>query len=77
MRGIPTVLAVRTTDWKYIVYPDAKGPNEELYHLAEDPGEMTNLALRPEAKAKLKEMRALFEKAKREVGYVRPQWPGG
>ena len=38
----PRYFAVRTDDWKYIHYPDLVGM-DELYHLANDPGEQTNV----------------------------------
>lgn len=38
----PTYFAVRTADWKYIHYPGLDGM-DEMYNLADDPGEQTNL----------------------------------
>ena len=53
----PTYFAVRTTDWKYIHYPGLDGM-DEMYHLAEDPEEQTNLIDDPsqaEARNRLRE----------------------
>jgi arylsulfatase A-like enzyme len=47
---------VRTRDWRYIRYADGA---EELYHLPDDPDELTNLAADPAHAAKLAELRAL------------------
>ena len=39
------IRTIRTKDWKYNLYTDW---GEELYHLAEDPEEITNLAKDPQ-----------------------------
>ncbi len=39
----PTVLAVRTNDYKLITYPEVQGAINELYNLREDPEELFNL----------------------------------
>lgn len=41
---VPTTFAVRTRDWKLIVYPENTGSTTEMYDLREDPGETMNLA---------------------------------
>lgn len=41
---VPTTLAVRTQEWKYITYPDNPEHRQELYHLRQDPHELVNLA---------------------------------
>lgn len=63
---IPTMFAVRTTDWKYVTYP---GINDidELYDLAKDPHETHNLVTDPAAKANLAEMRAKLERLKKQT----------
>lgn len=47
----PNVRGVRTEDWKFIRYPHGDGSPDrhtpELYQLAEDPGELRNLATSP------------------------------
>ena len=57
-------LAVVTKDYKYIYWNYAEGdyePVEELYHTAEDPLELTNVAAAPEQAKQLKDMRAEYE----------------
>lgn len=58
---IPDSRGVRTTDWKYIRYINAKPEVEALYHLAEDPFEANNLAESSNSSEKLNQMRALYE----------------
>jgi arylsulfatase A-like enzyme len=41
----PTIKMARTMEWKLVHYPKAK--YGELYHLAEDPHELTNLYADP------------------------------
>ena len=58
----PAMRAVRTDDWKLITYKKGlmqpeKFP-DEMFHLATDPGETTNLAQNPEYAAKKKELKA-------------------
>jgi choline-sulfatase len=57
---------VRTRDWKYTQYPNILDL-EELYHLAEDPHELNNLAGDPTARGKLGELRAELESLTREI----------
>jgi arylsulfatase A-like enzyme len=55
---------VVTRDYKYLYWPYEAGelePTEELYHLAKDPGELTNLA--PLKGKELKQMRAVYDDA--------------
>lgn len=77
LHGVPTTLALRTERWKYIVYPEATSPNEELYDLSVDPFELRNLAVVRERAEDLKRMQDLFAQSALENGYVRPSWPGG
>jgi arylsulfatase A-like enzyme len=56
---IPQNYAISTENWRYIHYRDG---GEELYDIASDPYEWTNLASKPEQAAKLAEMRALAPK---------------
>lgn len=55
---IPPCEGVRTEDWKYIRWTASRPPAEELYHLAADPFEETNLASDPGQAARLQDFRA-------------------
>lgn len=58
--------AVTHDGWKLIAYPKAKVLR--LYHLAEDPQEMTDLAAKPEHAAMKKEMYARLVKLSADLG---------
>jgi len=61
-----TSLTCLTQEWKYTYwwYGDAKmEPTEELFHLARDPLEMTNLVKNPEASSMLSIMRGKYDEA--------------
>ena len=63
-------LSVVTKARKYIYWPYAEGkfkPTEELYHIAEDPVELKNLATNKTKEKGLEAMRTLYD------GYV-AQW---
>jgi N-acetylglucosamine-6-sulfatase len=71
--GVPTILAVRTNEWKYINYPYDPRQISELYQLTRDPHEMDNL-LWPEERARaLARMQRLMARQKRKTGYAPPQ----
>jgi arylsulfatase A-like enzyme len=55
----PDEYAISTRSWRYLHY---RNGDEELYDIASDPHEWTNLAARPEHVAKLTELRALAPK---------------
>lgn len=58
-------MAVVTPEWKYIYWSyesKTMRPTEELFHVAKDRREMKNLAGSPEHAAKLKEMRAMYDR---------------
>ena len=61
--------AVRTKDWRYIRYADG---SEELYDLAADPEELTNLVTRPDQQATLKRLRqtTLAELRRSEANFL-------
>ncbi len=62
----PSMVAVRTNGWKYVEYP-ADIP--ELYDLANDPTELTNLAADPRCADRLANMKKRLERLKIETGY--------
>jgi arylsulfatase A-like enzyme len=64
---IPAYCAVRDARWKYVVYATR---DEELYDLETDPGELENLAFRPEQRARVAALRADL------VRLCRPAPPG-
>ncbi len=75
--GIPTMLAVRTAEWKYIHYPyecEEEGNFDELYNLEDDPLEMENLIHSPEAAYRLSEMRELLNAAMEKYDYTEPPY---
>jgi len=73
---IPTLVGVRTTDWKYVTYPTIKDI-DELYNLKADPYEMKNLAADPAAKDQLAKMKAELDRLKKETGYALEQPTAG
>lgn len=75
--AIPTMLAIRTPDWKYVDYPyedESIGNFGELYHLSKDPNEMKNMIHSPEAAVQLKKMRQLLANAMKEYEYTEPPY---
>ncbi len=54
--SVPEEYAISTRHWRYIHY---RNGDEELYDIARDPHEWTNLAAKPEHAAQLAELRAL------------------
>jgi len=75
--AIPTMLSIRTPEWKYVSYPyedESIGNFGELYHLNKDPNELVNRVHSPEAAAQLKKMQQLLEKAKAKYGYTEPPY---
>jgi N-acetylglucosamine-6-sulfatase len=73
---IPTLVGVRTTDWKYVTYPTIKDI-DELYDLKKDPNEMHNLANDPAARDRLDRMKAELARLKKETGYTLSQPTAG
>ncbi|MBP84331.1 MAG: acetylglucosamine-6-sulfatase [Verrucomicrobiales bacterium] len=58
-------LGVVTKEWKYIYWPydesDGFNKTEEMYHLAKDPHELTDLVANPEHEVMLKELRQKYD----------------
>ena len=65
---VPPLLAVRTPEWKFIHYLEAKR-QDELFHLAADPREMTNLISEPETQDNLASLRVELQRLKQQTGY--------
>jgi len=65
----PQNYAISAQDWRYIHYHDG---GEELYHIADDPYEWTNLAVDPAHAAKLTEMRELAPKQRVPIHKTQP-----
>ncbi len=68
----PNVRAVRTPEWKLIRYPNGDGTPDrftaELYHLSDDPHEMTNLVESPRWAGKRRELGRELERLSRIAG---------
>jgi N-acetylglucosamine-6-sulfatase len=68
----PNVRGVRTDRYKYVRYPHGDGGPDrhmaELYDLKNDPGELHNLAEKPEHAGRVKELRALLDQLIEETG---------
>ena len=70
----PTILGVRTEQWKYISYPELRDDiDKELYDLNEDPHEIVNLATNQEYSGKLNELKAELNRLIRETRYTEPE----
>lgn len=65
----PTMLGVRTERAKYVTYPEIEDL-DELYDLENDPFELNNLAVDPDAEPLLAEMRQELQRLMDETGYV-------
>ncbi len=75
--GIPTMLSIRTPEWKYVDYPyesEEIGNFGELYHLSEDPKELKNLIHSAKDASQLKKMKRLLKKAKKKYRYNEPAY---
>jgi N-acetylglucosamine-6-sulfatase len=75
--GIPTMLSIRTPEWKYVDYPyesEEIGNFGELYHLKEDPKELKNLIHSAKEASQLKKMKRLLKKAKKQYSYTEPPY---
>jgi len=60
--SIPKSEGIRTADWKYIRYAGRNPLYEQLFHLAEDPQELNDLARSPGQGSQLDAMRARWRK---------------
>ncbi|MHB8902404.1 MAG: sulfatase/phosphatase domain-containing protein, partial [Thermoguttaceae bacterium] len=75
----PNVRAVRTEEWKYIRYPHGDGGPDrhkaDLFHLAGDPEETTNLVDDPRYAGKVAELQAELDRLMAETGAVPDTMP--
>ena len=75
----PNVRAVRTDDWKYVRYPHGDGGPDrhkaDLFHLATDPDETTNLVDDPKCASKVAELKAELERLLVETDAVPDKMP--
>lgn len=62
----PSMVAVRTPEWKYVEYPN---DIPELYDLKRDPTELQNLAADAKYVDRLKDMKTRLARLKKETGY--------
>jgi N-acetylglucosamine-6-sulfatase len=73
----PTLHAYRTKDWKFVRYPDGDYESE-LYDLAEDPGELYNLAKKSDYSDQHAKMAAKLDAQLEAIDYTPPvKIPGG
>ncbi|MBK7047068.1 MAG: sulfatase [bacterium] len=70
--NVPTCLAVRSRDWKYISYPEDPALPVELYDLKNDPHERHNLAGQPEHGTTQHQLAMRLAALLQETGYRRP-----
>ena len=64
---IPPSEGVRTEKWKYFRYVESQPVVEELYDLANDPGEERNLAVDPKHAKTLAELRTRWSQLSRHL----------
>lgn len=75
--GIPTMLSIRTPEWKYVSYPyesAEEGNFGELYNLKKDPKELKNLIHSPKVVPQIRKMQGMLENAKKQYGYTEPPY---
>jgi N-acetylglucosamine-6-sulfatase len=75
--AIPTMLAIRTPEWKYVSYPyesAEEGNFGELYNLKVDPKELKNLIHLEKDASQLEKMKRLLKKAKKQYSYTEPPY---
>jgi N-acetylglucosamine-6-sulfatase len=75
----PNIRGIRTDDWKYIRYPHGDGGPDrhqaELYHLAVDAQEQTNLIADPAHTHRITELQAELDRQMRATGIQQDSMP--
>lgn len=74
VHATPTVVGVRTPEWKFLRYPEEPAM-DELYRLGADPYELRNAASDPALKAVREDLAALLEKNAARVGWSYERQP--
>jgi len=69
---VPTILALRSRQYKLVTYPENRELPDELYDLARDPAERRDLAADPAAAAVLADLRARLAARAAETGFRPP-----
>jgi N-acetylglucosamine-6-sulfatase len=69
----PTILAVRTKQWKYVTYPLDDSLTCELYDMLNDPEELNNLIGNSKYDDVIERMKKELEQLKRQTGFRFPE----
>jgi len=69
----PTVIAVRTNQWKYVTYPLDNSLTGELYDLKTDPEELENLFGKPRYADITEQMKKELIRLQKETGFRYPE----
>jgi N-acetylglucosamine-6-sulfatase len=69
----PTVIAVRTRQWKYVTYPLDNTLTSELYNLRTDPEELDNLVGNPEYADITEQMKKELTQLQKKTGFRYPE----
>lgn len=72
MGSVPTTLAVRSREWKYVTYPDMPNWPSELYHLKFDPDEFVNRVAEPAYAAEVARWRDQLAALREQTGFRFP-----
>lgn len=72
--GIPTILALRNENWKYVHYPYDPTAFDELFDLNSDPYEQFSVAGKPEYADRLESMKLSMEEEMQRTEYRRPSY---
>lgn len=67
---VPTILAIRTPEWKYVTYPGLPDETPEVYDLKRDPKELVNLVSNPEYKPRLEQLRTRLDALVENTGFT-------